>query len=384
MAFQSKYLTGKAPFHDVLIHGIIRDEQGRKVSKSLGNGVDMMDAVDQYGIDALRYFLTTSASPGQDIRYSNEKMEASWNYINKIWNISRYIGINLEKENYKQQPIEIAHLNHIDKWILKRLNQVIDRVDAHYESFKFGEVAKTLYRFIWDDFASWYLEMTKVVFGGNNQTKKINTCAVLQTVLTTILKLLNPFMPFVTDEIYSQLHETYISKDPWPIKNPAYEFRTLSDVRMLFDAITAIRNFRSTNNITQKTAIDLSIQTKDNKTLHFLEKNRPSIEKFCNTESLLITMDPQDTAESSAIVLHRLTLIISMENVIDYAEVIGKLTQEKQKMLEEIARSEKMLQNPSFIQKAPTQKIVDERQKYEQYQQRLTEINQLLNEYTRN
>ncbi|MFA6627477.1 MAG: valine--tRNA ligase, partial [Bacilli bacterium] len=200
MAFQSKYLTGKVPFKQVLIHGIIRDEQGRKVSKSLGNGVDMMDAVNQYGMDALRYFLTTSSSPGQDIRYSDEKMEASWNYINKIWNISRFIGMNLEKEGYHQELIDEKLLTHVDKWILKRLNQVIDRINYYYEGYKFGEVAKVLYHFVWDEFASWYLEMTKVTFSNRQSNVKVNTCAVLNTVLSAILKMLHPFMPFVTDE----------------------------------------------------------------------------------------------------------------------------------------------------------------------------------------
>lgn len=164
MVFQSNYLTKQRPFKDVLIHGIIRDELGRKVSKSLGNGVDMLEARNQYGIDSLRYFLTTSSTPGQDIRYSEEKIEAAWNFINKLWNISRYVGISFASAKFKNEPINIEFLNEIDKWIMSKLNEVILAADENLEKYEFGEAAKAIYKFTWNDFASWYIEMSKVVF----------------------------------------------------------------------------------------------------------------------------------------------------------------------------------------------------------------------------
>jgi len=194
MVFQSKYLNNVRPFKDVLIHGIIRDELGRKVSKSLGNGVDIYECFAKYGVDAVRYFLTTSGAPGQDLRYSDEKLESTWNYINKIWNISRYIGLQFEQNEFDTDHhnatfgINKNLLNTADKWILSKLNKVIDSVDKNYEKYEFGEVAKTLYNFTWDDFASWYLEMTKVVLNDANVSKenKQNTCAVLGYVLCNI------------------------------------------------------------------------------------------------------------------------------------------------------------------------------------------------------
>ena len=203
MAFQSKYLTNQRPFKDVLIHGIIRDEIGRKLSKSLGNGVDMEDVKKQYGMDSLRYFLTTTTSPGQDIRYSDEKMEASWNYINKIWNISRYIGMSFDNNNYKNEPINIKLLNTVDKWILTKLNELIKSNDHNYEKYEFGEVARAIYKFVWNDFASWYLEMTKVTFADGSNEQKINTCAVCKLCINCNFK--------ITPSIYAICYRRNIS-----------------------------------------------------------------------------------------------------------------------------------------------------------------------------
>ncbi len=401
MAFQSKYLTGKHPFQDVLIHGIIRDEQGRKVSKSLGNGVDMMDAVNQYGMDALRYFLTTSAAPGQDIRYSDEKMEASWNYINKIWNIARFIGMNLDHEVFEQGEAHVAsfnkafqrlndrngealtHLNHSDKWILHRTNQVIKTINRYYEAYQFGEVARILYHFIWDEFASWYLEITKVTFANANREEKIETCAVLSFVLSTILKMLHPFMPFVTDEIYSQVYHGEIATSQWPQVDKRFGFRTISKMNVLFDVVTAVRNIRAIKSITNKTPITLILQAKDESIVSFLDENKAIIERFNNVNNLTITLDQSESKGCEVAVLNRVTLFVPLEHLINREEAIQKLLQEQAKMKDEVMRCEKMLLNPSFIQKAPAQKIADERTKLASYQQRLDEISQLLAETTR-
>lgn len=378
MAFQSKYLTGKKPFNDVLIHGIIRDEQGRKLSKSLGNGVDMMDAVNQYGMDSLRYFLTTTASPGQDIRYSDTKMEASWNYINKIWNISRFIGLNFDNNNYKFEKINKDILNTVDKWILNNLNEVINDVNRNYEKYEFGEVAKTLYKFVWDDFASWYLEMTKVVFSGEDTNQKINTCAVLNYVLTSILKLLHPFIPFVTEDIYQMYNEDSITVSNWPIENTEYSFSEAKDIEMIYEIITSVRNTRSIKNVPNSQKIDLILQLRDADKIHFINENAHYLHKFVNYNNLNVTSEETDTNLSVVNVLNNVTVIVPLKTLVNLEDEKKKLENDKIKMLQEIKRCEGMLNNPNFVSKAPQAKIEEEKNKLEEYKARLEEIVKLL------
>ncbi|HHT55843.1 MAG TPA: valine--tRNA ligase, partial [Acholeplasma sp.] len=215
MIFQGRYFTKQDPFKDVLLHGLIRDNQGRKMSKSLGNGVDPMDVIDKYGVDALRYFLTTNSAPGADLRYDVEKVESSWNFINKLWNISRFVMLNLNKKTYE---IDYNNLTLSDKWILSRLNEVIGDANKYYEVYNFNETAHVLYNFIWNEFADWYLELSKVSL--KDDSLKTNTEAVLFEVLNAILKLLHPFTPFVTDMLYQELtNEDSIIRANWPTNN---------------------------------------------------------------------------------------------------------------------------------------------------------------------
>ena len=294
MAFQSKYLLNTRPFKDVLIHGLIRDELGRKVSKSLGNGVDMYDVTNKYGTDSLRYFITTSGAPGQDIRYSEEKIEASWNFINKIWNISRFIGLNFENNNYQNEEIDLSLLNDCDKWILTKLNETIKASDMNYDKYDFGEASKAIYKFTWFDFASWYLEMTKVTFSGNDQKAKINTCACLRYVLTTILKLLHPFMPFVTEEIYQKYNEGSIVIASWPEVKEEYTFANAKKIETIFDIITAVRNIRAEKNVAPSKKIDLALQVLNEETLETINSSIAYLEKFTNYENINISMETID------------------------------------------------------------------------------------------
>ncbi|MFA7367222.1 MAG: valine--tRNA ligase [Bacilli bacterium] len=378
MGFQSKYLTGRRPFKDVLIHGIIRDEEGKKVSKSLGNGVDMMDVKNQYGMDSLRYFLTTAGSPGQDIRYSDTKVEAAWNYINKIWNISRYIGINLDSNNYNNEKIDIKLLNTVDKWILKQLNDVIKDVDKNYDKYEFGEVARTLYNFVWNDFASWYLEMTKVVFGGDNESHKKNTCSVLNYVLTAILKMLHPFMPFVTEEIYQAYNESSITVSDWPTIKTEYEFNESKDMEIIFDIITSIRNTRALKNVPNSKTLDLILQVHQDEHVKFLNNNSNYLKKFANYESLVITTDEVETAKSIVTVLNNVTIVLPMSSLVNIEEEKKKIEFEIKKMHQEIKRCEGMLKNDNFISKAPQSKIEEEKKKLDEYKSRLEELEKLL------
>jgi len=381
MAFQSKYLMGKRPFKDVLIHGLIRDELGRKVSKSLGNGAEMMDVRDKYGMDSLRYFLTTVSSPGQDIRYSEEKIEASWNFINKIWNISRFVGLSFENCRYQNEQIDQKHLNDIDRWILASLNEVISAADASFEKYEFGEAAHLIYKFSWNDFASWYVEMAKVVINGNDQAERINACAILSHVLTAILKLLHPFMPFVTEEIYQSFHEGSIMVSSWPTISEEYAFSGIARVSTLFDLISAVRNIRVEKSVPNSKPIDLEIQVRDSEIGTFLNQNVHYLKRFANYQNLSITEAALDTSKKIVKVMSDIVLAIPLKQLVDLEEEIGKLMQSKTRLEGEISRCAGMLNNPNFVSKAPAEKIASEKAKLADYQSQLSEVKKLLGEY---
>lgn len=380
MVFQSKYLTNKRPFKDVLIHGIIRDELGRKVSKSLGNGVDINEAFDKYGVDTVRYFLTTNGAPGQDLRYSDEKLESTWNYFNKLWNISRYIGIQLDTNKYNEEEINIENLNTVDKWILAKLNKVIDNSDRYFEKYDFGEASKLIYNFVWNDFASWYLEMTKVVMQGEDNKAKLNTCAVLVYVLRSILKLLHPFAPFVTEDIYQMFNEGSITVSAWPKAVLEYNFEDSMDIEQMYEIITAVRNTRAVKNVSMSKPISLVLQVKDANLKAFIENNTHYLQKFTNYEKLNIILEDYDTAKCQVTVLNNITVIIPLDTLVNLEEEKNKLLQEKQKMENEIKRCSNMLSNPSFVSKAPQAKVDEEKRKLSEYQEKLEKINQLLSE----
>lgn len=376
MVFQSLYLTKKRPFDNVLIHGIIRDELGRKISKSLGNGPDILKMFEQYGVDSVRYFLTTTGAPGQDIRYSDEKIASSWNYINKIWNISRYIGLQFSAYNYNSEDINVDLLSSVDKWILTKLNKVIVDVDKNYEKFEFGEVAKTIYSFVWDDFASWYLEMTKVSFALDDN--KINTCAVLKYVLSTILKLLHPFMPFFTEDIYMSFNEESITVSKWPTEEKMYNFNDSKQFEIIFDIITCTRNIRNQKNVSMKKEISVILQFKSNDVLNYVKDNEHYLQKFVNFDSIQYTLDSVDANKSIVTVLNNVVVILPLSHLVNIEEEKNKLLEEQSKMLSEIKRCENMLNNPSFVTKAPPIKIEQEKAKLNSYLLRLEEIKKLL------
>lgn len=381
MAFQSKYLLNTRPFKDVLIHGLIRDELGRKVSKSLGNGVDMYDVTNKYGTDSLRYFITTSGAPGQDIRYSEEKIEASWNFINKIWNISRFIGLNFENNNYQNEEIDLSLLNDCDKWILTKLNETIKASDMNYDKYDFGEASKAIYKFTWFDFASWYLEMTKVTFSGNDQKAKINTCACLRYVLTTILKLLHPFMPFVTEEIYQKYNEGSIVIASWPEVKEEYTFANAKKIETIFDIITAVRNIRAEKNVAPSKKIDLALQVLNEETLETINSSIAYLEKFTNYENINISMESIDKDKTITKVCDNVIVIVPLKALVNVEEEKKRLALEKEKYISEINRCEKMLSNANFLSKAPQAKVDEEKEKLASYKNKLEETIKLLNGY---
>ncbi len=378
MVFQSKHFMGERPFEHVLIHGLIRDEQGRKMSKSLGNGIDPMDLVDSYGCDALRYFLTTNSSPGQDLRYSEEKMGAAWNYINKIWNISRFIQMNLDNHDYQDEPLNLEILNDIDKWILNKLNYVIENADECYEKFEFGEAAKLIYNFVWNDFASWYVELTKVTFTEGSKDQKNNVCALLKYLLNAVLKLLHPFMPFVTEEIYQIFNEGSICVAPWPtVLSFDKDVKRLELVDVLLNIITAVRNIRAEKNVPLSKKINVLIETKEAEVQAFLHDHLSYLARFLNFDHLEIKEDIEKNNVISA-VIERAIIVIPAENLINIEEELARLEKEKVRLEKEVERSTKMLGNPSFREKAPADKVAAEEEKLAKYQIQLTEVIRLI------
>ncbi len=375
MAFQSKHFMHERPFKKCMIHGLIRDEQGRKMSKSLGNGVDPFDVIDKYGCDALRYFLTTNSTPGQDLRYSEEKIASSWNYINKIWNISRFIQMNLINYNYNDEPINFDELNDIDIWLLNKLNKVIEGVNENFEKYEFGEASKLIYNFVWDDFASWYVELSKVTFN-TTTNNNINTCAILKEVITVILKLLHPYMPFVTEEIYQIFNDGSIVISNWPTKYNISSVNNDQKIEKMLEIITAIRNMRVNNSVAPSKPLTMIIDAKEND-VKFLNDHRDYLKKFANFDTLSFQNNPTKE-QSQVIVLDDLNIIIPLKELIDVNKEKERLLKEQTRLLTEVSRSEKMLGNPSFTSKAPKEKVEAETEKLEKYRNQLKEVETLL------
>ncbi len=378
MALQGRHFTKQRPFKKCFIHGLIRDEQGRKMSKSLGNGVDPFDLIEEYGCDAMRYFLTTNATPGQDLTYSKEKMASSWNYINKIWNISRFISMNLKNANYQNEEINEELLTSIDKWILEKETTLIKEVDKLYEDYELGEVARLIYNFTWNDFASWYIELTKVSFTSDNQALKLNVCAVLKHILIDILKLLHPFMPFVTEEIYQHFVDGSIMVSVWPVAiNIENEPNLIKDVDKLLNIITAVRNIRAEKNVAPSKKIAIGLETSNTDYQKFLEQHQDYLQKFINYEELTIAEKiPHESA--TIVVVSDINVIVPLKELINFAEEKARLEKELARLINEVKRSENMLSNQSFISKAPAQKIEAEKAKLVDYQNQLKEVENLL------
>ncbi|MDA3932517.1 MAG: valine--tRNA ligase [Tenericutes bacterium] len=375
MIFQGIEFTGETPFKQCLLHGLIRDEQGRKMSKSLGNGVDPIDVVNEYGIDALRYFITTNSAPGLDLRYEEEKVESSWNYINKIWNISRFVIMNTEDIMDGDLTIKPESLNFADKWILTKLNLLIQNSESFFERYEFNEAAHLIYNFTWNDFASWYVEMSKL-------SDELSTKKVLIYVLDKIVKLLHPFMPFVTEEIYQQLphDEVSIMVATWPEFNPDLTFNETLNREWFFEIIKKIRSIRNDYHVSWSKPIDLYIRTnEENK--KFIEENEVYINKFLNPENLYINKKQADLKQTVSVILSDIQVNIPLGSLVNIDDEIKRIEEEINSLNKEINRCEGMLNNKNFISKAPEQKVNEEKQKlvdytksFQEAQKRLTEL----------
>ena len=375
MLFEAIEFTGHAPFKQILIHGLIRDPQGRKMSKSLGNGVDPFDVVEKYGCDSLRYFLNTNSSPGLDLRYDETKIESSWNYLNKVWNISRYVMMNIE--GYHEVDLKHAKLNLASRWILARLNQVIKEVDYNFDKYEFGEGNKALYNFVWNDFASWYVEISKVDLQSDDAENKNITQNVLVYVLMQIIKMLHPIVPFITEEIYQSLphKEESITISSWPTVEEAFnDEEAINSLNIVMEIISAVRNERAKASKAPSAKINIRLEAKSQEVCDILNSAKPYLLKFTNPNELVITIDKANLENQVVVVLNDLTIYIPTNDLVDIEEVIKKLEGELKKLEGELLRSNNMLNNPNFVNKAPEAKIQAERDKKAMYEEKYNEV----------
>ena len=366
MAFQTRYCMKNRPFKDVLIHGLVRDAQGRKMSKSLGNGIDPMDVIQEKGADALRFFLTTNSTPGLDLRFDDKKMDAAWNFINKIWNAARFVQMQLQDEKPVLDP---QSLNAVDKWILSRMNTVIDHVTMNMDRYEFAMVGNELYSFVWDDFCSWYIELSKANLYSENRNIVASTKAVLLTVLTNICKLLHPFMPFVTEEIYQSLphDKESINVETWPDK---IEFDSKENEKEFVDLalsiIVKVREIKQEYNMKPSNPLAISIVDEQGSVIDLSDDYKRIIDRMCHVN--FETIEDEDILSRT---LEKAILRVRMGDLVDYNEEKEKLEKEIERLQKEIKRASGMLNNPNFVSKAPQAKVDQEKAKLASYEDQL-------------
>ncbi|MCA9766542.1 MAG: valine--tRNA ligase [Carnobacterium sp.] len=374
MIFQSLEFTGKKPFNDVLIHGLIRDEEGRKMSKSLGNGIDPMEVVDKYGADALRWFLSNGSAPGQDVRFSYDKMDASWNFINKIWNASRFALMNME--DFTVEQIDLTGNKTIaDRWILTKLNKTIEKVTDLFERFEFGEANRHLYHFIWDDFCDWYIEMSKEILFNEDEEAKQTTRSVLAYVLDQTLRLLHPVMPFVTEEIWENIPhigESLVVAE-YPVVRPELSDEEATEgMDVLMELIRSVRNIRSEVNTPLSKPVELLIKTNDVKIESFLKNNTSYIERFCNPENLTISSMVRAPETAMSAVITGAEIYLPLAGLINIDEEIVRLEKELAKWSGEVKRVKGKLSNAKFVDNAPVAVVEAEKVKEKEYLEKQT------------
>jgi len=375
MMFQSLEFTGRRPFQNVRIHGVIRDAEGRKMSKSLGNGVDPMDVIEQYGVDSLRWFLANGSAPGQDVRFSTDKMDAAWNFINKIWNASRYVLMNVGDLTLDNLSIG-QDLTLADRWILARLQTTIADVTRLFERFEFGEAGRILYSFIWDDYCDWYIEMTKEQLQDKEATNT-TTKSILVFVLDQFLRLLHPIMPFVTEEIWQQIggQDKSIVVADYPRVMEAYQDSQVeAQMAQLMELIRAVRTIRNEMNTPLSKPVDLYIKVQDAAGQALLEANQAYIKRFCNPAQLLISQAPEHPEEVVTQVLSFAEILMPLKGLIKLEDELARLEGEQAKLEKEVARIDGKLSNEKFVSRAPEQVVAEERNKRQGYLSQLETV----------
>ena len=381
MVFSGLEQTGKTPFHHVLIHGLVRDSQGRKMSKSLGNGIDPLEIIDQYGADALRLTLMTGNAPGNDMRFYMERVEASRNFANKVWNASRFIMMNLEKAEVPAK-IDLASLTSADKWILSKVNTLAKDVTENLDKYELGIAVQKVYDFIWEEFCDWYIEMVKPRLYNDENTTKAAALWTLKTVLANALKMLHPYMPFITEEIFCTLcpEEESIMISSWPEFKTEWDFKADEEaVEIIKEAVRSIRNVRTGMNVPPSKKAKVFVVSEDEAVRTVFENGKVFFASLGYASEVLVQADKEGIDEDAvSAVTGKAVIYMPFAELVDIDKEIERLKKEEEKLTKELARVNGMLSNERFISKAPEAKIAEEREKLEKYTNMMEQVKQRL------
>ena len=378
MVFSGYEHTGKSPFHTVLIHGLVRDSQGRKMSKSLGNGIDPLEIIDKYGADALRLTLVTGNAPGNDMRFYNERVEASRNFANKVWNASRFIMMNMD-ENIIDEPSHDL-FTPADRWILSAANTLAKDVTDNMDKFELGIAVQKVYDFIWDEFCDWYVEMAKFRIYHKEEAPEAANCAlwVLKTVLAQGLKLLHPFMPFITEEIYGALvpEEESLMMSEWPKYKEEWNFAQDEFVMERVKAVTrGIRNIRAEMDVPNNRKTNVFIVSEKEELTKAIEGFKQSVMPLMLASDIIVQSTKEGIEDNAvSIVVPDAVVYLPLEDLVDFEQEKERLTKEEERLNKEIKRAKGMLANEKFVSKAPEAKVQEERDKLEKYEQMLAQV----------
>ena len=381
MVFSGIEQTGKVPFHHVLIHGLVRDSQGRKMSKSLGNGIDPLEIIDQYGADALRLTLMTGNAPGNDMRFYMERVEASRNFANKVWNASRFIMMNLEKAEVPAE-IDLSTLTGADKWILSKVNTLAKVVTENLDKYELGIAVQKVYDFIWEEFCDWYIEMVKPRLYNDEDTTKSAALWTLKTVLTNALKMLHPYMPFITEEIFCTLHpeEASIMISSWPVFREEWNFaEDEKAVETIKEAVRGIRNVRTGMNVPPSKKAHVFVVSGSEEIRRIFEHGSVFFATLGYASEVHVQADKTGIADDAvSAVIPEAVIYIPLAELVDIDKEIERLKKEEERLTKELARSNGMLANERFISKAPQAKIDEEKAKLEKYTQMMAQVKERL------
>ncbi|MEB9896997.1 valine--tRNA ligase [Bacillus cereus] len=369
MIFTALEFTGEIPFKDVLMHGLVRDADGRKMSKSLGNGVDPLQVIEKYGADAMRFMISTSSTPGQDLRFRWERVEQARNFANKIWNASRFALMNLEGFTYEDIDLS-GKLGTADRWILHRLNETARDITRLMDAYEFGETGRVLYNFIWDDLCDWYIEFAKLSLYNGDAAAKKTTQSVLAYVLDRTLRMIHPFMPFISEEIWQHLpHEgETITLAAWPEYDAAFEAPDAErEMSLLMDMIRAVRNIRAEVNVPMSKKIELLVKPANAEYERNINDNLEYVERFCGTSKLSVDLNAAAPGKAMTAVVTGAELYLPLAGLIDIEQEIARLEKEAEHLNKEVERVEKKLSNEGFMAKAPEKVVAEERAKLQDY-----------------
>ena len=380
MVFSGYAHTGKAPFHTVLIHGLVRDSQGRKMSKSLGNGIDPLEVIDKYGADALRLTLITGTAPGNDMRFYWERVEASRNFANKVWNASRFIMMNMK--DTRQNKVELSSLTDADKWILSKVNRLAEEVTSNMDKFELGIAVQKIYDFIWEEFCDWYIEMVKPRLYSDTDSTKDAALWTLRTVLIQALKLLHPYMPFITEEIFCtiQEEEESVMISEWPRFREDWKFEEEETaIETIKEAVRAIRNVRTGMNVPPSRKAAVYVVSDSEKVRNIFENGKTFFATLGYASEIMIQSDKSGIAEDAvSAVIHNAVLYIPFAELVDIEKELERLEKEKERLGKELARVNGMLNNEKFMSRAPEKKVAEEREKLVKYTQMMEQVTERL------